>query len=110
MGVPAEREVVLIPFPFSDLSQAKVRPAVCLADAQNGDWILCQITSSPYGDPLALSLSSADFESGGLLAHSFARPAKLFTAHQSKVIRVVGKLHDAAFLRIVSAIVDLLRP
>jgi len=97
MGVPANREIVLVPFPFSDLSQTKVRPAVCLADAQNGDWILCQVTSSPYGDPIALSLSAVDFESGGLLGHSFARPAKLFTAHQSKVLRVVGKLNDAAF-------------
>lgn len=42
--------VVLVPFPFSDLSNAKLRPAVVLADASRGDWILSQITSNPFGD------------------------------------------------------------
>lgn len=50
MVTPTVGEVVLVPFPFSDLSQAKVRPALCLADAGRGDWVLCQITSNPYGD------------------------------------------------------------
>lgn len=53
MVAPAAGEVVLIPFPFSDLSQTKVRPAICLADAGRGGWILCQVTSNPYGDPAA---------------------------------------------------------
>jgi mRNA interferase MazF len=68
-----------------------------LADANLGDWILCQVTSSPYGDPQALSISAAEFESGGLAVHSYARPAKLFTAHQSSIIRTVGTLHKAYF-------------
>ena len=38
MVIPAAGEVVLVPFPFSDLSQSKLRPAVCLADAGRGGW------------------------------------------------------------------------
>jgi len=37
---PSAGSVVLVPFPFSDLSQSKLRPAVVLADAGQGDWIL----------------------------------------------------------------------
>jgi mRNA interferase MazF len=74
---PSVGEVVLVPFPFSDLSQSKLRPAVCLADAGRGDWVLCQITSSPYGDPSAVPLDATDFTAGGLLVASFARPGKL---------------------------------
>jgi mRNA interferase MazF len=110
MGVPSIRDVVIVPFPFSDLSQTKVRPAVCLADANLGDWILCQITSNPYGDPTALSISAADFEAGGLQSHSFARPAKLFTAHQGAIIRTVGKLKQNSFQRLVDAVVAVIRP
>ncbi len=80
MGVSTIGAVVLVPFPFSDLSQTKVRPAVCLADAGRGDWILCQITSNPYGDPDAIKLSSADFTRGSLNLTSYVRPGKLFTA------------------------------
>jgi mRNA interferase MazF len=100
----------LVPFPFSDLSQSKVRPAVCLANAGRGDWVLCQITSSPYGDPAAIPLDAPDFASGGLLVVSFARPGKLFTAHAGLMVRSVGILTPAAFGRVLSAVVAVLQP
>jgi mRNA interferase MazF len=107
---PTAGEVVLVPFPFSDLSQSKVRPAVCLGDAGRGDWVLCQITSSPYGDPAAEPLDAPEFASGGLLVASFARPGKLFTANAALIVRSVGRLNDAAFQRVLGAVVALLRP
>ena len=110
MVTPAAGEVVLVPFPISDLSHSKVRPAVCLADAGRGDWALCQITSSPYGDPAAVPLDAPDFASSGLLVASFARPGKLFTAHAGLMVRSVGVLTPAAFARVLSAVVAVLHP
>ena len=110
MVTPTTAEVVLVPFPFSDLSQPKIRPALCLADAGLGDWILCQITSRPYGDPAAVPLDAADFASGGLLVASFVRPGKLFTAHAGLLVRSVGVLTPAAFARVLSAVVAVLQP
>jgi mRNA interferase MazF len=107
---PTAGEVVLVPFPFSNLSQSKVRPAVCLADAGRGDWVLCQITSSAYGDPVAISLDDPDFASGGLLIASYARPGKLFTAHTGLMVHSVVVLTPAAFARVLSAVVALLQP
>jgi mRNA interferase MazF len=106
---PATGEVVLVPFPFSDLSQSKVRPAVCLAAAGRGDWILCQITSNPYGDPAAVTLDAQDFASGSLLVSSFARPGKLFTAHAGLMVRSVGVLTRVAFARVLSAVLAILQ-
>jgi mRNA interferase MazF len=100
----------LVPFPFSELSQSKVRPAVCLADAGRGDWVLCQITSNPYGDPAAVPLDTADFASGGLRVASFARPGKLFTAHTGLMVRSVGLLTPAALTRVLSAVIAILQP
>ena len=51
MGLLAAGQVVIVHFPFSDLSQSKLRPAVVLAEAGRGDWLLCQISSKSYGDP-----------------------------------------------------------
>ena len=73
MVTPSAGEIVLVPFPFSDLSQVKLRPAVALADAGRGDWILCQVTSNPYGDPRAVQLTTASFASGSLRSDSYAR-------------------------------------
>ena len=64
MVAPAAGAVVLVRFPFSDLSQTKLRPAVVLADAGRGDWILCQVTSKSYGDARAVEMTDDDFEQG----------------------------------------------
>lgn len=109
MVTPTAGAVILVPFPFSDLSQAKLRPAVVLAAAGREDWILCQITSNPYGDPLALSLQDTDFLRGSLQVASFARPGTLFTAHRSLMISQVGQLHSPVLHRIIDAILDILR-
>lgn len=110
MVSPAAGKVVLIPFPFSDLSQSKLRPAVVLADAGRGDWVLCQITSNPYGDLRAISLTEESFNAGSLRIASFARPGKLFTASSSLILNEVGLLRREVFQRIIKAIIEMLRP
>ncbi|MEO6320583.1 MAG: MazF family transcriptional regulator [Polaromonas sp.] len=92
----ARRQVVLLPFPFSDLSAQKLRPALVLADAGRGDWLLCQITSKPYTDDQAVELVQADFAAGGLQRVSYARQSKLFTAHASLISATAGELDSAA--------------
>jgi mRNA interferase MazF len=88
---------------------SKVRPAVILAHAGGSDWILCQITSNPYGDPTAIPLRAGSFADGGLNRESFARPGKLFTASESIVFRQAGTLAAAAHIDIVNGVVALLR-
>ena len=101
--------VVLVRFPFSDLSQTKLRPAVVLADADRGDWILCQVTSKPYGDTRAISLEDASFSAGSLRVLSYARPGKLFTANRDLIFSEVATLKEQALKQLVDAVVDLLR-
>jgi mRNA interferase MazF len=100
--------VIPVPFPFSDLSQAKLRPAVVLADVGRGDWILCQITSNPYGDPQAIVLADASFDAGTLRVTSYARPGKLFTANHELMVGQVGSLKYEALKDIVNAVVNIL--
>ena len=100
--------IVLVPFPFSDLSQAKLRPAVVLADAGRGDWVLSQVTSKPYGDPRSILLVDADFASGSLRLDSYARPGKLFTAESSLMVSQAGVLKPDSFEKIIEAVVELL--
>ncbi|MCX6271945.1 MAG: type II toxin-antitoxin system PemK/MazF family toxin [Bacteroidetes bacterium] len=85
-------DVVIIPFPFSDLTNYKRRPALVLADLEGDDIILCQITSSGKYDQFSISLVDTDFESGGLPVNSNIRPNRIFTADKSLIINVVGKV------------------
>ena len=109
MVAPAIGEIVLVPFPFSDFSQAKLRPAVVLADAGRGDWILCQVTSNPYGDPRAVHLTSASFSSGSLRSDSYARPGKLFTGSRDLMVTQVATLNAATCQHVLNAVVAILR-
>ena len=109
MVSPTAGTVVLVPFPFSNLSQAKLRPALVLADAGRGDWVLCQITSNPYADPHAVMLEEADFDLGSLRVKSYARPGKLFTASENLMDSLVGRLKPASLSRVVEAVIALLR-
>jgi mRNA interferase MazF len=106
---PAAGVVALVPFPFSDLSGAKARPVVVLAEAGRGDVILCQVTSNPYSDSTALTLMSTDFEEGMLRRVSYARPSKLFNAHRTLLRARLGTLRPEAHARLVDQIVSVLR-
>ena len=105
MVAPAAGSVVLVRFPFSDLSSTKLRPAIVMAATGRDDFILCQVTSNPYADPTAVQLTEEDFASGSLRRLSYARPGKLFTGSGSLLVTAVGKLTDEAFGRVIEAIV-----
>ena len=107
MGTPAIGQVVLVPFPFSDLSQTKLRPAVILAEAGRDDWILCQVTSNPYGDENAITLMVKDFKSGSLRVTSYARPGKLFTANNSLIVETVGGLKKPMTNKLIRGVIKL---
>ena len=96
--------VVVVAFPFSDLAGSKLRPAVTLTSAGRGDWILCQVTSNPHSDPQTVRLTPAMLKAGALADISFARPTKLFTAHESLMTKRV------AILMRNPAIANWLRP
>ncbi len=109
MGPLAAGQVVMLQFPFSDLSRSKLRPAVVLAGAGRQDWVVCQITSNPLGSPRSLFLSDSDFASGGLDHPSYVRPGRIFTANQRLIATVAGTLKPDMLEAIRSAVVDLIR-
>jgi mRNA interferase MazF len=108
MGAPSVGDVVIIPFPYSDLSQSKRRPALVLAQADRGDFLLCQITSKQYGDLHALSLKETDFLCGGLNRVSFIRGTKLFTANETLILGVAGHLTHAKLSEVIYQLIEVL--
>ncbi len=107
MGIPSVGTVVLIRFPYSNLSNAKLRPAIVLASASRGDLIVCQVTNNEYGDPAAVGFNNADLRSGSLRVQSFARPSKLFTASPSILVRSIAELKDQKQIEILKAVIGM---
>ena len=109
MDAPSAGSVVLVPFPFSDLSESKLRPSVILAEISRDDFVCCQVTSNLYADPNAVELVEEDFKTGSLKRVSYARPGKLFTANLELFEGAAGVLEDEPQEEIVNRIVQLLR-
>ena len=86
-------DVVIIPFPFSDLSGSKRRPALVLADLPGDDIILCQITSQHTTGKFAVSLTKRDFISGELPVASNIRVTRIFTADKNIIVRKAGLIN-----------------
>ena len=86
MGKPVVGEIVVLPFPQSNLQPGKRRPALVVAELSGDDLILCQITSQVHRDSYSVSLDKSDFQSGQLNVKSYIRPNRLFTVEQSVIL------------------------
>jgi mRNA interferase MazF len=91
-------KVVLVPFPFDDLSTTKVRPAVCLTDpiGAHGHIILAFISSripdAPLESDLILESSQVDFTKTGLHVSSTIQLHRLMTVTAALIQRELGEL------------------
>ncbi len=104
-------KIVLVPFPFDDLSTAKVRPAVCLTEpiGPYRHVVLAFISSRRLTDltetDLTLDLSAPDFASTGLRVSSTLRLHRLMTVKTVLIRRELGELSP----RMQGEVLDKLR-
>ena len=102
-------DIVVVPFPFSDLTQVKRRPALVLAELEGDDRILCQITSQHVRDRHAIELDDSDFEGGTLRQKSNIRPSRIFTSDIRIILYRVGQLKPDKVAKVIEKVVDILR-
>jgi mRNA interferase MazF len=107
MGKPLVGEVVVLPFPQTNLQAGKRRPALVVANLLGDDLILCQITSRFRSDGYSIPLSVADFERGRLTVDCFIRPNRLFTVEQSVILYAAGKVKDSKLREVQAKIREL---
>jgi mRNA interferase MazF len=102
-------DVVVVPFPFSDLTQSKKRPALVIAVLEGDNVILCQITSKTIKDSYAISLNDEDYEIGSLKQSSNIRPNRIFTADSHIILYRVGNLKTEKLARVINGVVEIIQ-
>ena len=102
-------DVVVVPFPFSDLTQAKRRPSLVFSKLEGDDLILCQITSQAIRDNYAISIDDKDFETGSLKQSSNVRPNRTFTADSHIVLYKIGNLSATKVNEIIGKVVEIIQ-
>jgi mRNA interferase MazF len=101
-------DVISVPFPFSDTSTTKKRPALVITESDNNNIIICPITSKP-GRDYEIKLEDQDFRVGKLnLSPCYIRPNIIATVDKSNVIRYIGKLKDDKLHQVITTIIEII--
>ncbi len=94
-----QREIVLVPFPYTDLSISKLRPALIISNKKlnnREDRICCLVTSNPSKENI--SIKKCDFEFGKLPFKSWVKPQRIFSVSakiiQKSLCKVNKKFHS----------------
>ncbi len=109
MERPVKGDVVVLSFPFSDLTTAKKRPALVATNLQGEDVILCQITSKERKDSYAISLEKNDFEKGVLKHTSNIRSNKIFTANKKILLYKIGTIRARKMEEVENTIIKIFK-
>jgi mRNA interferase MazF len=100
-----QREIVLVPFPYSDLSSYKRRPVLILSNNDYNkkfhDNLAAVITSNLYKDEYSLILNNEDLELGMLPEQSIIKCHKLFTIEQTQVLKRFSILNKKKFVDVI---------
>jgi mRNA interferase MazF len=107
-----QKEIVLLPFPFSDLEGTKVRPALVVSNdsfnAKSDDCVMVPLTTVIKDEPFSVLISQDDLSAGKLLRPSRIRADKIFTVEKKMVMMRIGSLKANTFNKVKDEIVRML--
>ena len=107
-----QRNIVLLPFPFSDLKQSKVRPVVIISNdnynKKSDDVLVVPLTSNLKKTDYDVLITNKNMEKGNLIADSRIKVDKIFSIDKRLVKMNIGKVNKPTFSKIKKLITTLI--
>jgi len=101
-----QRDIILIPFPFSNLSISKKRPVLVISNSkynkQNQDIICCAITSNLNNKKNSINITKNDMVFGKLNYQSKIKPDKIFTIEKNLILRKLCKINKRKCIHVIT--------
>jgi mRNA interferase MazF len=115
MSIYRQRDIVLVPFPFSDLSARKVRPVLILSNDtynhQSLDAVVCGLTTNLNPARYSVIIDVKDVEQPGTLKHkSRIKADTIASLEQSLLIKQIARLKPSVFELVIAKIRNLIEP
>lgn len=109
MGAFARGDIVLFPFPHTDLSNRKLRPCLVISEEMGKDIVLCQITSKKVSsDEYSIEIKNSETKEGSLMIDSYVRVNMLFTASKGQIHRKICKILPRKYDEVVNGIMRMI--
>ena len=110
--MPNQRDIVLIPIPFTDLTSQKKRPAVVISNdnynSNHEDVIVVALTSNVEPRDFTIMLSNDSMEEGSLKVTSMIRVDKIYTLNKSIIIKTFGRVKSDILSKIKDSLLHLI--
>jgi len=91
-----QRDLLLVPFPFSDQSGRKVRPVVVISNDEfnenSEDLLVVGVTSNIFRDRYSIILTNDDLEEGRLVTLCYIKSENILKIDKEFVIKKIGKI------------------
>ena len=104
----SQRDILLVPFPFSDQSGKKVRPVIVLSNSEfnehSEDCLVAGVTSNMSREKYSLRLSSSDLEEGELFAIYCVKAENLLKIDRELIVKKIGKVNKRKFGEIIKTV------
>jgi mRNA interferase MazF len=108
-----QRDILLIPVPFTDLATTKLRPVIVLSNddynCTNPDIVVAAITSNLTERDFSVRIESSELESGALPKPSLIRADKIYTLSNDIVRRKYATLKSRVFSQVIEKINQLMQ-
>lgn len=109
-----QADIILVPFPFSDQSGEKVRPALILSNDKfnktSDDVIVCAITTTLKPTRYTLVIDKEDFKDGILYEKSAIKVETIVKINKEFVLKTIGTIKQITFSKVVDLLIGLAKP
>ena len=107
----SQRDIVLLPYPYTDFQGSKVRPAVVISNEafnrKSDDCVMVPLTSILKNEPYSVFITQENLESGSLIKPSRIRADKIFSVTKKLIITKIGVLDERTFKKIKSELMTI---
>jgi len=105
-------DIVIVPFPFSNLTRIRQRPVLVLSKSvylkECDDVITCGITSNLKDSKYSVLIDNSDLIEGNIPVQSRIKVDKLFTLEQGIIIKKVGRINKETLNKVKREFVNLI--
>ena len=99
-----QKDIVLLPYPFTDLKGKKIRPALVVSNdsvnSKSKDCIMLPLTSVIKDEPYSIAINQEDLSSGQLIKSSRIKIDKIFTVEKRLIVMKIGTLSHNTFEKV----------
>ncbi|MBI2660426.1 type II toxin-antitoxin system PemK/MazF family toxin [Candidatus Woesearchaeota archaeon] len=106
-----QKDIVLLPYPFTDLERTKVRPALVVSNdflnKKSNDSIMLPLTTVIRDETYSILINEEDLSSGKLIKPSCIKIDKVFTVEKRLIVMRIGTLSNATFEKVKSEFIKV---